>query len=100
MKYYKRGFLNEGEGMAAFECNVTYEPECRHNSVYADFSIRDCNRQVCLEFSIYEESDYQKAMFKVNSLLIELEAFKKKLQNATGEYEAAQLKFEVENEQA
>jgi hypothetical protein len=96
MKHYKRGFLNRDEGFAAFECNVTYEPEYRHNSVYADFSLRDCNRQINLEFSCYDDNDYDKAVFKLNALMAELAEFKQCLAVAKAEYDEAQLKFAEE----
>ena len=93
MKHYKRGFLNRDEGFAAFECSVTYEPEHRHSSVYADFSIRDCNRQICLEFSVYADGDYDKSMYKVDALMNELAEFRQCLAVAKMEYDEAQIEF-------
>lgn len=93
MKHYKRGFLNRDEGFAAFECSVTYEPDYRHNSVYAEFYIRDCSRQICLEFNCYNDSDYDNAMYKVSTLMAEIAEFKHSLTCAKMEYDEAQKMF-------
>ena len=96
MKYYKRGFLNSGEGMAAFESNVEYDTEYAGASIDANFKISDCNRQVSLDFYCYNDNDYEGAMFKLDTLAAELKEFGKKLKAANQQ----RIKAKASNEQA
>lgn len=85
MKYYKRGFLNEHEGMAAFSASVDIDDseDKQYAYVHADFTISDCNRQICLDFCIGEMKDIDSTDKKISNLIQELEEFKFKLAEAT-----------------
>src|SRR5690349_4104800 len=83
MKYYKRGFLNKETGMAAFEADVDFEEGREYHWVGADFTISDCNRQICLEFSIDNEQDVTDKISKLQNLINELSDFKNKLMEAS-----------------
>lgn len=79
-KYYNRGFLNQDEGMAAFESDVTVEEsEGGHGYTSATFSITDCNRKVSLDFVKYGDEHPPGGEFnieKVDILMKELFEFK------------------------
>lgn len=78
MKYYKRGFLNQSEGMAAFEADICYEPgeETTYRSVCATFSVTDCGRKIELDFYASCKSDVENNRYKLNTLIAELQQFK------------------------
>lgn len=88
MKYYKRGFLNMNEGMAAFIANIEYqelrEGETHNTAIDAGVTISDCGRQISLDFYIYDEAEYINAMHKLKVLQDELGAFRKQLNVAYG----------------
>lgn len=84
MKYYNRGFLNPKHGMAAFIASIEYDPprdkdDCHNTSIYAEFEISDCSRKIALDFSIYDDDDWLKAIHKLNTLQGELATFREEL---------------------
>jgi hypothetical protein len=88
VKYYKRGFLNKGEGMAAFEANVEFEDwEDYIGCVTAHFSITDCNRKVCLDFCAHDQQAYEDSMNKINILIEELANLQSNLLGAWKKHE-------------
>lgn len=85
--FHHRGFLNRKEGMAAFEASIhrhSYKGKKdgkRHTSWDADFSISDCFRKVTLDFS-----DRKEAIRKMDLLVRELQAFRRKLKREHGRF--------------
>jgi hypothetical protein len=80
MKYYKRGFLNPEEGMAAFEAEICRgEYQEKDGAFDAFFSITDCNRKVTLDFAVWSKEDVAKSYHKINTLITELEVFREQL---------------------
>lgn len=80
MKHYKRGFLNKGEGMAAFEADIYYNVDTEeYKSVYGNFAITDCSRKISLDFYASNLEDVDNNMFKIDTLLAELQDFRNKL---------------------
>ena len=83
MKYYKRGFLNMNEGMAAFIAAVEYSElrggETHNGAIDAGLTISDCGRQINLDFYIYDEAEYINAIHKLTVLQDELAAFRVQL---------------------
>lgn len=98
MKYYKRGFLNKKEGMAAFEAETSFESGEWCNSVDGSFAITDCNRKVLLDFCIYNEDDAKNVFFKLSTLIKELMEFEKQLKINSAEYFAHKAQKEKENQ--
>jgi hypothetical protein len=70
--YYKRGFLNDQEGLAAFEA---YIYQYAGDWVDACFSISDCSRKISLEFG-YVPTKLQERLNKIDTLIKELENFR------------------------
>jgi hypothetical protein len=91
MKYYKRGFLNRGIGMAAFEACVDIT-EHERACIDATFSITDCNRKVSLDFGVWED-DYDDVMFKLKLLQDELKEFEHKMIEAKVQSDINKVKF-------
>lgn len=89
MKHYKRGFLNIGEGMAAFEHSLTYENEdYSYASIDANFCITDCSRKVSLDFYTHDNESFENSLHKVRTLIQELQEFGEMLIAANMEMEA------------
>ena len=101
MNYYKRGFLNKDEGLAAFVANVNFEAsQCQHSYyINAGFTISDCSRQITLDFDVsdYDAGDYDKAMYKLNTLINELQEFNTKLTIAKIEFDIAKVQLELKD---
>jgi len=95
VKYYKRGFLNQNEGMAAFEADVSYKPdeETFYRSVCATFCITDCGRKIELDFYASNKSDIENNRHKLSTLISELQEFKNVLDGA---YSDADFKGQAE----
>lgn len=80
MKYYKRGFLNQEQGMAAFEAEVNREGYHEAKGAFdATFSITDCNRKVTLDFAVWDKVDLEESIYKINTLIGELAEFRNQL---------------------
>lgn len=81
MKYYKRGFLNKGEGTAAFEADLSgdqYETDGdKYFSAY--FCISDCSRKITLDFGGNTEEMMSNSLHKIDTLISELSHFRDKL---------------------
>lgn len=75
-KYYKRGFLNKTEGVAAY---AAWVQSFNTNFTYADFTISDCNRQVKLEFEYQDDKQKKLIKHKIDTLIKELSAFREAL---------------------
>jgi hypothetical protein len=81
MKHYKRGFLNKGSGMAAFEADIEgsqYETD-GEKYISSYFSITDCNRKISLDFSGSLEENRENNLHKLNTLIDELAEFRTKM---------------------
>ncbi len=74
-KYYKRGFLNKDEGMAAFSCDVSVDAE-DYPYLHASLTVTDCNRSVCLDFNCSSLECIENAKHKIDVLISELVHFK------------------------
>jgi hypothetical protein len=71
-KYHSRKFLNKGEGMAAIEVSASLESwmfECQ-------VALSDCNRQVCIDLSIYTAKDIKPKLDKLDLMINELTKLK------------------------
>lgn len=80
MKHYKRGFLNKGEGMAAFEANIDFNAdEDIYTSVCASFAVSDCSRKIELDFYASDAERVENNLHKIDTLLEELKEFRFKL---------------------
>lgn len=93
--YHSRAFLNQGEGMAAYQASIgneshTYKHEktgrkTRYRSIYADFVISDCSRSVTLDFNIYGNTkrklrrNLRNRLYKLGTLQKALDRFRKAL---------------------
>lgn len=77
MRYYKRGFLNPEEGMAAFEAQIEIDNWEGKTHFYADgtFNITDCSRKISLDFGFSDEKGYHEVMTKLETLQEELREF-------------------------
>jgi hypothetical protein len=66
---YRRGFLNDERGIAAFDCDI----EIWHPTLSSiTFKISDCNRQVALDFSYDGAEAKEKINNKIQRLIDEL----------------------------
>jgi len=92
-KKHSRRFLNKREGMAAIEWSVTsdmHKPWKRPDGktvkvtpdISADFTITDCNRQVSLEFSVYDKGDLRAKLEEVRLLEDDIDSFAYALEEA------------------
>lgn len=84
MKHYKRGFLNKGEGMAAFEASVSYDEDSvkdwdEYKCIDGDFSITDCSRKISLSFYATNAKAAKNSLHKVDTLIAQLQDFRSKL---------------------
>lgn len=66
MTVTKRGWLNEGSGMAAYE--YTVEGGYRFPAVDAEIILSDCTRQIALDFNFYSEKDIEGRLRKLETL--------------------------------
>lgn len=83
VKYYKRDFLNKGEGMAVFEAYVDWVESPEYNTgIDAGFSITDCNRKISLDFYVHNDESFENAEYKLNTLIDQLNIFKGHIQEA------------------
>ncbi len=99
MKFHNRGFLNQSEGIAAFEYYINVDDEnSRHSYLSGEFTISDCSRQVCLDFGIFEEKDIEDKLEKVQLLIRELCIFKKQLGMAAEVFREQEARKGVEDE--
>lgn len=73
-KYYKRAFLNRGEGTALIE--IDYEDR------YGAIKITDCSRSISLSFSTSTKKETAAAKFKIDKLIAELTVLQTKLGDA------------------
>lgn len=79
MKHYKRGFLNKGEGMAAFEYHLEaeqYESNSSRRYINGSFCITDCSRKISLEFGAYDKEDRENTLYKIDTLIAELQEYR------------------------
>jgi hypothetical protein len=82
-KIYRRQWLNkdEGSGYIIIEAeverhwNAEKHPEARHLS--ANVEIKDCNRQINLDFWANDEKEYKQRLKKMRQLIETLEEFEK-----------------------
>jgi hypothetical protein len=79
-KLYKRMFLNKDSGVALAELDCYTETNSirESRSLYAYLTLSDCNRQICLDFAVYNTKVYKKRLAKVRrlkKLLDKLEKF-------------------------
>jgi hypothetical protein len=87
---HSRKFLNKRSGLAAVEWRVTGstwvptrgKDKKKHVEVVADFTITDCNRQVTLDFSVWDKKDLKAKLQKVRDLQDEINAFASDLEDA------------------
>lgn len=84
MKHYKRGFLNKGEGMAAFEAYVSYDSNVlkdkdEYKCIDGNFSIADCSRKNSLDFYATQPKGAKNCLHKVDTLIAQLQDFREKL---------------------
>lgn len=78
-KLYKRRWINKGEGTAYVVIDAKVEghwdegkfPEDRH--IEADVEIKDCSRQVTLEFSCWSMKEYKERLVKLQGIIDDLE---------------------------
>lgn len=75
MKFYKRGFLNKREGTASFEYDVNNE-RYDTRAINADFTIRDCNRSITLDFYCWNIDEIDEKLAKIDRLIKALQDFK------------------------
>ena len=95
VKHYERGFLNLGEGMAAYSSSVDYEPSDDHRgSVSAFFNISDCSRQICLDFCIYDKDDLANVQHKLAIIQQKLAEFNVELTKAASLWAMENKKYE------
>jgi hypothetical protein len=78
MRYYKRGFLNKKEGIAAFECQVD---ALSLDEGTAFFKITDCNRSISLDFDWWKNKPKKMAVDKLNALITEMTKFRDEISN-------------------
>lgn len=50
-----------------------------NNSIYASLTLSDCNKAVHLDFDCYKNSDVNNSIYKIDTLIRELENFRKSL---------------------
>ena len=74
-KYYKRGFLNKGTGVASIEVEV--------DGNYSFVKVSDCNKSTTLSFDTSDKKETSNSVYKINKLLSELQSFKTELLKAT-----------------
>lgn len=72
-KYYKREFLNRKEGTACIEISCDGEG-------YSGVKITDCNRQVTLSCSTYNDKEKENTLYKLNKLIDNLTVLRQKIQ--------------------
>lgn len=81
-KIYKRTWLNSDKGSAYIivDCSVHDWKDTKAGTkerwVQADIEIKDCNRQIGLEFSAYTESRRKQRIKKIERMIKELESVK------------------------
>lgn len=78
-KIYERKWLNENEGSAysILEAKVQEGWNFKDRvTVDASLQLKDCNRQIELEFQYWSEEDYQQRLRKVNDLLATVQKLK------------------------
>lgn len=91
VKYYNRGFLNQTEGTAAFESNITFEGE-DYPYLHAGFAVSDCSRKVHLDFDCGGDGDgWENNLGKLNMLIDELGRFKEHYLEAKGAFDEFNL---------
>jgi hypothetical protein len=71
-KYHSRKFLNKNEGMAAIEVSASVEGWMFESQ----FTISDCNRQVCIDLGIYTAKDIKPRLDKLDLIINELNKLK------------------------
>jgi hypothetical protein len=90
IKHHSRKFLNKNHGIAAIETSI--ESYTWSSGVDATVKISDCNRQVSLDFSVYEKKDLSCSVDKLNLIINELCKFRDVLlANEHEMYEAFEL---------
>ena len=70
IKHYSRKFLNKADGLAAIECSIgslSYSA-----GIDASINITDCNRQIYLDFSVYNLKDLTSRLAKLDLLIAEI----------------------------
>jgi hypothetical protein len=75
-KLYKREWLNEDEGSAYFIIEAGVDEHWKWEDAVtldASLQIKDCNRQIELEFYAGDEEEYRKRINKINLLIGALE---------------------------
>lgn len=86
MKHYKRGFLNEEKGMAAFEIDIETSDNWNSTGIpsyaSAHICLSDCSRKIHLEFDVGSVEDAARIKKKVFSLLQVVQEFHDKLNEA------------------
>lgn len=95
MKHYRRGFLNENEGLAIFETEVRTSNEWRDDQVSnymnAGITLSDCSRRIYLEFEVGSEEELEQRTKKIKHLLSVVQEFHDKFMEG-----AASLTFKEE----
>lgn len=84
MKYVTKQFLNDSEDESGFiVCTATSEKyddlsryHAEHPSASVQVQIGDCSKKVYLDFSIYDDTDVQERITKLNVLINALEALR------------------------
>lgn len=74
IKHHSRKFLNKTTGVAAIETNIETTPWC--SGVEGSITINDCNRQVNLDFSVYNVKDLDAKIAKLHLLLEDISNFR------------------------
>lgn len=78
-KLYKRLWLNEDTGSAYAIISATSEEHWKTKdgrSLYVDLELKDCSRQICLEFSASTDEEYKAKLRKIDTLVAALHEMK------------------------
>lgn len=101
--YFDRGFLNNDEGMAAYQLTISRPIFSSDTKEREDFesllTITDCYRQVALEFDVislydeddnlyYDENEYDERIIKIQLLKKQLEKIESELQQFYCDHES------------
>lgn len=78
-KLFSREWLNKDDGGGYIIVEASNEPnyalkDCRH--LFATVEIKDCSRQVRLDFQAYEEKELQARIDKINLIINKFEELK------------------------
>lgn len=87
-KIYHRAFINDKQGIAAIEYEITHKLSTDETSswIFADFSMSDCNRTICLDFGVNSREDAQDKLNKLANIREALDKFTEAFTGRVREY--------------